>query len=84
MEIISRKEETKTNEVSVSDMSVLIVDDDPLACNHAKLVLEKAGIKSEIALSGEEAIEKVNLRQARREPYNLRWMDWKPQERSER
>ena len=64
-------------EIDCKKVSVLIVDDDPLACDHAKLVLEKAGITSEIALSGEEAVEKVNLRNARMEPYNLILMDLK-------
>ena len=62
--------------VHPKDMVVLIVDDDPVACEHAKLVLEKAGIASEFAMSGQEAIEKVKLRHARREPYNLILMDW--------
>ena len=62
--------------VHPSDMTVLIVDDDPVACEHAKLVLEKAGIAAELASSGAEAIEKVQLRHARREPYNLILVDW--------
>ena len=60
-----------------SEMTVLIVDDDPVACEHAKLVLEKAGISAELAASGAEAVEKVRLRSARREPYNLILVDWK-------
>ena len=57
--------------------SVLIVDDDSVACDHAKLILGNAGIATETALSGQEAVEKVKLRQARREPYNLIVIDWK-------
>ena len=59
------------------EMSVLIIDDDEIACEHARLVLEKAGISSEIALSGSKAIEMVKLRHARRTPYNLILVDWK-------
>ena len=59
------------------DMTVLVVDDDPVACEHAKLVLEKVGIAAEIAGSGAEAIDKVQLRHARRVPYNLILVDWK-------
>jgi signal transduction histidine kinase/DNA-binding response OmpR family regulator len=59
------------------EMTVLIVDDDPIACEHAKLVLEKAGISAEIAGSGLEAVEMVSLRQTRMEPYNLILVDWK-------
>ncbi len=59
------------------DMCVLVVDDDPVACEHARLVLEKAGIAAETAESGEDAIEMVELRHARRAPYNLILVDWK-------
>ncbi len=67
----------EASEISVHDMSVLIVDDDPIASEHARLVLENAGISAEIAGSGAEALEKVNLRQTRMEPYNLILVDWK-------
>ena len=59
------------------NMSVLIIDDDPVACEHGKLVLDKIGISAEYALSGEEGIEKVALRHGRRTPYNLILVDWK-------
>ena len=64
-------------EVRTEDMTVLVIDDDPIACEHAKLVLEKAGIAAELAYSGREAVEKVRLRHARRAPYNLILVDWK-------
>jgi len=63
-------------EIHPGQMSVLVVDDDPVACEHARLVLEKAGIASETADSGEQAIEMVSLRHARREPYDLILVDW--------
>ena len=72
-----RKETDDEDEIRPADMTVLIVDDDPIACEHAKLVLEKAGIASEIAASGLEAVEMVRLRHARMEPYNLILVDWK-------
>jgi len=62
--------------VRPQEMSVLIIDDDPVACEHAHLVLERVGIASEIAASGAEAIEMVRLRHARRMPYNLILVDW--------
>ena len=58
-------------------IGVLIVDDDPVACEHARLVLEEAGISSELASSGAEAVEMVKLRHARRETYDLILVDWK-------
>ena len=64
-------------DVNPEDMTVLIVDDDAIACDHAKLILEKEGIAAETALSGEKAVEMVKLRHARREPYNLIIVDWR-------
>ena len=64
-------------EINPQEMNVLIIDDDPIACDHAKLVLEKTGIATETVMSGKEAIERVKLRHARREPYNLIIVDWK-------
>ena len=64
-------------EIRPQDMSVLVVDDDPLACEQAKLVLGQSGINCEIAMSGEEAVEMVTLHHARRETYNLIIVDWK-------
>ena len=73
-----RKDEGKAQEeIRPEDLSVLIVDDDPIACDHARLVLEKAGIVSETAMSGQEAVEMVKIRQARMAPYNLILVDWK-------
>lgn len=63
--------------IDPNELTVLIVDDDPIACEHAKLVLEKTGIVSESASSGEQAVEMVKLRRARMNPYNLILVDWK-------
>ena len=60
----------------LQDLNVLIIDDDPVACDHAKLILEEAGISAETALSGKDAVEMVKLRHARRKPYNLIIVDW--------
>ncbi len=72
-----RNVEGEERELSVKDLSVLVVDDDPVACEHAHLALEKAGIVSETTLSGAQAVEMVRLRHARRAPYNLILVDWK-------
>ena len=69
----SSEEDVKINP---QEMSVLIVDDDTIAIQHATLVLEKIGIAAESASSGQEAIEMVKLRHARRQPYNLILVDW--------
>ncbi len=77
--IDSDKKEAAESDVEIrpQDMSVLVIDDDPIACEHAKLVLSTAGIASDYVMSGREAIEKVQMRHARRDPYNLIIVDWK-------
>ena len=58
-------------------MCVLVIDDDPIACEHAKLILGQVGISCEAAASGKEGLDMVEVRYARREPYNLILVDWK-------
>lgn len=65
----------KGKKINVNELSVLIVDDDPIACEHAKLVLEEVGIKADISLSGREAVKKVRLKRARHEIYNILLID---------
>ena len=72
-----RAAEEETMELSPHDMTVLVIDDDPVACEHAKLVLGQVGICCDTALSGAQGIEMVKVRHARREPYNLILVDWK-------
>ena len=64
-------------EIEPHEMSVLVIDDDPVACEHAKLVLETVGVSADLAESGEQAIEMVRLRGARRDPYDLILVDWR-------
>ena len=59
------------------ELCVLVIDDDPIACENAQIVLGQAGISCEVALSGQEGIDMVLLRHARREPYDLILIDWK-------
>lgn len=75
----SDRKSSKSNEVTNilnKDMKVLIIDDDPIACDQAKLILSQAGVSAEAVQSGSEALEKVKLSSARQEPYNLIIVDW--------
>ena len=67
----------KMGEVDFKGMTALVVDDDAIACENAKISLGNLGLLCETALSGEQAIEMVKIRHARREPYNLILIDWK-------
>ena len=69
-------QEDNAVDIRPQEMSVLVVDDDSIACDHAKLVLGKVGIHTETALSGAEALEMVKLHHARRESYDLIIVDW--------
>ena len=57
------------------DLNVLVIDDDPITLEHAQLILNEVGIRSDAAKSGEEALEKIKLRHARHDPYNLLLID---------
>ncbi|MCR4823242.1 MAG: response regulator [Treponema sp.] len=63
--------------INPNELSVLVVDDDEVALEHAKLVLEKIGISVDTTLSGKEALEMVKDRHDRGNPYNLIVIDWK-------
>ena len=63
--------------ISVKDMHVLVVDDDPIACEHALVVMDEAGIRTDTALSGRKALEMMEVCHAKQEPYNLVLLDWK-------
>ena len=65
------------SDIKPEEMRVLIVDDDLVAAEHAKLVLEKAGITPRIVTSGQEAIDEVTAKHDSKEPYNLILIDWK-------
>jgi CheY-like chemotaxis protein len=63
--------------ISTKDLKVLVIDDDAVACEHAKLILEELGIAVDTVLNGRDALEMIKLHQARREPYNLMLVDWR-------
>ena len=67
--------------ISVQDLNVLVIDDDPIACEHAKLVMEEVGTSADTATTAKEALDKIKLHTARHKPYNLIFIDWKMPER---
>ena len=67
--------------VDPAELKVLVIDDDPDACEHARIVLEEIGIAADTCTSGQEAVEMIRLKNARRETYNLIFVDWKMPER---
>lgn len=63
--------------VHPQELKALVIDDDPIALEQAKLVLSQAGIAAETVEAGREAVEMVKLSHARQEPFNLIIVDWK-------
>ncbi len=59
------------------ELNVLAIDDDPVALEHARIVLGQVGIQCETAESGAEGLEKINVRHARRADYDLILIDWR-------
>ena len=64
-------------DIQSQDMSVLVIDDDRIACEHARIILGQVGVHCETVLSGKEAVDMVRMRHARMEDFNLILVDWK-------
>jgi PleD family two-component response regulator len=58
-------------------MSVLVIDDDRIALEHAEIVLGQFGIRCETAESGWEGYRQGQAPPRRREDYNLILIDWR-------
>ena len=72
-----KKDQETASEINIHALRVLVIDDDPVDCTHAKNALENIGITPDFCASGMEAIEKVEVRKARHEPYDFVLVDWK-------
>ena len=69
--------EVEGGDLTHSNMSVLVIDDDQIALEHAEIILGQVGISCETAESGWEGIDKIRIRHARGEDYNLILIDWR-------
>ncbi len=67
----------KVDMISTRDLRVLIVDDDPIACEHARMLMDEAGISADVSQDGEKALKMLETRHAENRPYNLVLLDWK-------
>ena len=61
----------------LADLRTLVVDDEQIACEHAKLVLEEVGMQADSCLGGEQAMRMLELARAKQQPYDLVLMDWR-------
>lgn len=70
------KDKSKKRKINPEVLYVLVVDDDPIEAEHARVLLEEVGIKVEVATSGQEALERMEIQHAKHKNYNLVLMDW--------
>ena len=68
---------TEEGDINPGDLSVLAIDDDRVALEHAEIVLGQIGISCDTAESGWEGLDKVRIRHGRREDYDLILIDWR-------
>ena len=73
----SENQSFAANYMNPRDMRILVVDDDEIDAEHARLVLDEAGIKADTCSGGQEALQMLELRHTKHEPYNLVLLDWK-------
>lgn len=74
-----RVNEPKAEEsnIDLTNLRVLIIDDDKIACEHAQLVLQEVGLTADTAPDGKTALEMIKLKTARREGYDILLIDLK-------
>ncbi len=63
--------------INPGDMLVLVVDDEQIAAEHARIVLDEVGIRADTCLCGEDALHMLEVQHVKHEPYNLVLLDWK-------
>ncbi len=71
-----QKEEVKGSIIDPKSLHVLVVDDDRIAAEHARMVLDEVGIHADICTGGEEALRMIEIQHTKKKPYNLILMDW--------
>ena len=73
----ARPSEAGDEELDLQSLRLLVIDDDDIACEHAKVVFGQIGVACDKAHSGTEGLDKVKMCSARREPYDLILVDRK-------
>ena len=63
------------NYVDHNKIRVLVIDDEEIAAEHARMVLDETGIHADICLDGKDAMQMVKTQIAKQEPYNLILVD---------
>ena len=73
----SDRQGSATRYINPKDMRILVVDDEEIAAEHARIVLDEVGIQADTCFSGPEALHMLELQHTKHEPYNLVLLDWR-------
>ena len=73
---VSLKDSEQFGEIDTGALHILVVDDDPIEAEHAKIVLEEAGIRADYCTNGQEALSRMEKQHVLNRPYNIVLMDW--------
>ena len=67
----------RKSSVDYSRLHVLAVDDEEIAVEHARMILNEAGIRVDVCMNGRDALDMMEVQHAKQDPYNLVLVDWK-------
>ncbi|MBR6259563.1 MAG: response regulator, partial [Oscillospiraceae bacterium] len=67
----------RKSSVDYSRLHVLAVDDEEIAVEHARMILNEAGIRVDVCMNGRDALDMMEVQHAKQDPYNLVLLDWK-------
>ncbi|MBR5338398.1 MAG: response regulator [Lachnospiraceae bacterium] len=67
----SDREDDGRGRFKTSDLTVLVVSDNTVACSYMSIELGEVGITVETSASGKDAVEKIRLHEARNKYYNM-------------
>ena len=66
-----------TSYIKPGDMRVLVVDDEEIAADHARIVLDEVGVNADVAFNGPDALSMLEIAHTKHMPYNLVLLDWR-------
>lgn len=69
--------ETEDLGALLEGLHVMVIDDDPVACEHARLVLENNGIKADVCEHSTDAYGQIRKKWDEGDPYNLILTDYR-------
>ncbi len=69
--------EGRDNTVEPGKIHALVADEDEVAAEHARMVLEEAGIRTDVCINGKEVLNMMELQKTKRDQYNLVLLDRK-------